>query len=130
MRLFRRSEKKDEIQIKDTTITTELERFVGDDRELYSALYNTMYLDPRKAGFSMTEALENAQKAEKEGKSDRATEWYEMAGRLAVYEGNAKKVVELFREAERVSGKKYQILKNTEKVVSKAQEYYKSNLKS
>lgn len=130
MRLFGKSEKKEEIPVKDVPVTTELEQFAAGDKELYAALYHTMLLDPRKVTFSMTEALENAQTAEKEEKSDRATEWYEMAGRLAIYEGNSKKVVELFREAERVSGKKYPILKNTERIVAKTQEYYKAHLKS
>jgi len=130
LRLFGKSEKKEETPVEDVPATTELEQFAADDKELYAALYHTMLLDPRKVTFSMTEALENAQTAEKEDKPDRATEWYEMAGRLAIYEGNAKKVVELFREAERVSGRKHLILKNTERIVAKAQEYYKAHLKS
>jgi hypothetical protein len=130
MRLFGKSEKKEEIQIKDVVPTTDLETFAGGDKELYDTLYQAIFLDPRKVTFSMAEALENAQTAEKEDKTDRAAEWYEIAGRLAVYEGNAEKVVELFGEAERVSGKKYPILKNTEQAVAKAQEYYKAHLKS
>ncbi|MEM2118592.1 MAG: hypothetical protein QW840_00520 [Candidatus Bathyarchaeia archaeon] len=131
MRLFgRKTEKKETIPVTDTVTVTELEQFLADDKEVYEALYHAMFLDPRKIGISIGEAVEKAHDFEKEGKMDRAREWYEFAGRMAIYEGNTRKVVEFFREAERISGKKYPILKNTEKAVAKAQEYYKKQLKT
>jgi hypothetical protein len=56
--------------------------------------------------------------------------WYEVAGGLAIYEGNVKKVIEYYEAAERVAGKEYPILKNAEKAVAKAQEYYKKYLQA
>ncbi len=89
-----------------------------------------MFLDPRKVGTSMKEAADNAEKSEKEKDFVRARTWYEIAGGLAIYEGNVKKVVEFFTESKKShQDTKYTILKNPEKAVAKAQEYYKQYLK-
>ena len=126
---FRKKEKKIEIETKNTI--TELEQLCGDDKETYEALRHTMFLDPRKPGTSMKEAAENAKKYEKAKDLVRARTWYEIAGSLAIYEGNVKKVVEFFTECEKISpDTKYPILKNPEKAVDKAQEYYKKYLKA
>ena len=123
-----RKKKKVDIEIKKTI--TELEQLCGDDKETYEALHHTMFLDPRKVGTSMKEAAENAKKSEKEKDFVKARTWYEIAGGLAIYEGNVKKVVEFFTECEKISqDTKYPILKNPEKAVEKAQEYYKKYLK-
>jgi len=126
---FRKKEKKIEIETKKTI--TELEQLCGDDKETYEALLNTMFLDPRKSGTSMKEAAENAKKYEKAKDLVKARMWYEIAGGLAIYEGNVKKVLEFFSEIEKISlDTKYTILKNPEKAVAKAQEYYKQYLES
>jgi hypothetical protein len=89
-----------------------------------------MFLDPRKIEISMKDAVENAKKFEKENDLARAKAMYEIAGGLAIYEGNVKKVVEYFSECERLQpDMKYPIIKNAEKAVAKAQEYYKKYLK-
>jgi len=112
-------------------IITELERLCGNDKETYEALIHIMFLDPRKIGTSMKEAAENAKKFEKSNDFVKAGVWYEIAGGLAIYEGNVKKVVEFFSESEKISpNRKYPILKNPEKAVAKAQEYYKKYLKA
>lgn len=108
---------------------TELEQLCGDDKEVYAMLLNTMFLDPRKIGVTMKEAAENAKKAEKEKDFIKANTWYRIAGGLAIYENNVKKVVEYFGESQRISGVAYPILKNPEKAVAVAQEYYKKYLK-
>ena len=126
---FRKKEKKIDIETKKTI--TELKQLCGDDKETYEALHHTMFLDPRKTGTSMKEAAENAKKSEKAKDLVRARTWYEIAGSLAIYEGNVKKVVEFFTECEKISPDiKYPILKNPEKAVEKAQEYYKKYLKA
>ena len=126
---FRKKEKKIEVETKKTI--TELEELCGDDKETYEALRHTMFLDPRKTGTSMKEAAENAKKFEKAKDFVKARTWYEIAGSLAIYEGNVKKVVEFFTECEKISpDMKYAILKNPEKAVEKAQEYYKKYLKA
>ena len=129
---FRKQKKEEKnTDIEHTKIITELEQLCGDDKETYEALLNTMFLDPRKSGTSMKEAAENAKKYEKAKDLVKARMWYEIAGGLAIYEGNVKKVLEFFSEIEKISlDTKYTILKNPEKAVAKAQEYYKQYLES
>ena len=128
---FRKKKKEEKnTDIEHTKIITELEQLCGDDKETYEALFHTMFLDPRKVGTSMKEAADNAKKFEKAKDFVRARTLYEIAGGLAIYEGNVKKVVEFFSEIEEISpDTKYTILKNSEKAVEKAQEYYKKYLK-
>jgi len=106
-----------------------LETLCGDDKETYKALFNIMFLDPRKTETTMKEAAENAKKFEKARDFVKAKVWYEIAGGLAIYEGNVEKVVEFFSQCEKISpGANYPILKNPGKAVAKAQEYYKKYL--
>jgi hypothetical protein len=129
--LLDRFRKKKKTDVETTKTISELEQLCGDDKETYEALLNTMFLDPRKVGTSMKEAADNAKKFEKAKDFVKARMWYEIAGGLAIYEGNVKKVVEFFSEIEKISpDTKYTILKNPEKAVAKAQEYYKQYLES
>ena len=108
---------------------TELEKFLANDSETYEALQRTMLLDPKKVDVSMKEALENAKEFEKQGDVLRARVWYEVAGGLAIYEGDVKKAKEYFSKCAKLSPDiEYPILKNTEKAVQKAQEYYRKYL--
>jgi len=108
---------------------TSLEQICGSDRETYEAL-SLMFLDPRKIDVSMKQAVDNAKKAEKGKDVASARMWYQVAGGLAIYEGNTEKVVEYYGEAERVTGEKYLILTSPDKALAKAQEYYKQYLLS
>ncbi|MCS7124126.1 MAG: hypothetical protein NZ932_01740 [Candidatus Bathyarchaeota archaeon] len=129
--LFKKRKKKDESGKAENTSQrqlTKLEQLCGDDKETYEALYNTMFLDPRKIGVSMKEAVENAKKLEKEKDLTRAKVWYQIAGGLALYEGNVEKVVEYFGKCEKLSGVSYPILKNPKKAATKAREYYEKFL--
>ena len=131
MGLLDRFRKKKKTDVETTKTISKLEQLCGDDKETYEALLNTMFLDPRKVGTSMKEAADNAKKFEKAKDFVKARMWYEIAGGLAIYEGNVKKVVEFFSEIEKISpDTKYTILKNPEKAVAKAQEYYKQYLGS
>lgn len=127
---FRRKKEEAKTATESQRQMTELEKLCGDDKETYEALLDTMFLDPRKIGVSMKEAAENAKKFEKEKDLTRARVWYQIAGGLAIYEGDVEKVVEYFGKCEKLSGASYQILKNPEKAVAKAQEYYEKFLKS
>lgn len=129
---FKRKEKKEEnkIKIESQRSMTELEKLCGDDEETYEALLDTMFLDPRKVGVSVKEAAENAKKFEKEKDLIKARVWYQIAGGLAIYEGDVEKVVEYFSKCEKLSGASYPILKNPQKAVAKAQEYYEKFLKA
>ncbi len=128
---FRKGKKEEKnTNMEHAKIITKLEELCGDDKETYEALFHTMFLDPRKVESSMKEAVENAKNFEKAKDATRARIQYEIAGGLAIYEGNVKKVVEFFSEAAKISPEmKYTILKNPEKAVAKAQEYYKQYLK-
>ena len=109
--------------------TTELEKFLANDKETYEALRRTMLLDPKKVEVSMKEAVEKAKELEKLGDALRARVWYEVAGGLAIYERDIKKVKEYFSKCAKLSPNvEYPILKNTEGAVQKAQEYYKKYL--
>jgi hypothetical protein len=125
--IFRRKKKKTK---EEPVKKTDLEELCADDKETYDALFSVMFLDPRKIHVPMKQAAENAKKSEKEKDFVSARMWYEVAGGLAIYEGNVKKVIEYYGAAERVTGKKYPILKNPEKAVAKAQEYYKKYLQT
>ena len=110
--------------------TTGLESICGDDREAYEALRRTMLLDPRKAGVTIEEAEERAKDFEKEGDAMKARIWYEQAGGLAIYKGDAKKVTKYFGKAAKLSpNTSYPIVEIPERAVAKAQEYYKEFLK-
>ncbi|MDI6847334.1 MAG: hypothetical protein QMD23_04305 [Candidatus Bathyarchaeia archaeon] len=130
--IFRKKKKeKEKADVESTQVMTELEKLCGNDRETYEALLNTMFLDPRKIEVSMKEAVKSAKKFEKAKDSLRAKLWYEIAGGLAIYEGNVKKVTEFFSKCEKISpGTKYLILKNPETAIVKAQEYYQKHLKA
>ncbi|MEM2970939.1 MAG: hypothetical protein QW270_00745 [Candidatus Bathyarchaeia archaeon] len=109
----------------------ELAQICGNDEETYVALVEVMFLDPRNIEVSLKEAVENAKKFEKAKDFANAASWYKIAGGLAIYEGDVKKVVEYFSACEKYShNKKFIILKNPEKAVEKAQEYYKKILPS
>ena len=108
---------------------TELEKFLADDKETYEALQRTMLMDPRKIGVSLKEASEKGKESEKQGDALRARVWYEVAGGLAIYEGDVKKVKEYFNKCAKLSpNAEYPILKNVEGAVQKAQEYYRKYL--
>jgi hypothetical protein len=127
---LRRKKKEEEKVVTGEVKKTELEEICGDDKEVYEALKNTIFLDPRKIGTSMEEAAKKAKEAEKSGDLIRARMNYQTAGGLAIYEGNVKKVVEYFSQCQKISPNiSYPILKNPEKAVAKAQEFYKKYLK-
>jgi hypothetical protein len=125
---FRR--KKDESK-ETKEIVTELQLLCGDDKETYEALIDTMFLHPSKIETSIKEAVEEAKKFEKAKDFVKASTLYEIAGSLALYEGDVSKVVEYFSASEKISSnKKYPILKNPEKAVAIAQQYYKNHPKA
>jgi hypothetical protein len=129
-RVFGRGNKKSKTSTAGVKKLTALEQICGTDKEVYEALFPVMFLDPRKVDVTVKQAVDNAKKAEKEKDIPKARMWYEVAGGLAIYEGNTKKVVEHYGEAARVTGEKYLILDNADKAVAKAQEYYKQYLLS
>lgn len=111
-------------------VTTSLESICSEDTEAYEALYKTMLLDPRKVETSMKDAEEKAKDFEKQGDTLKAKIWYELAGGLAIYEGDVKKVKKYFSKCAELSpNTPYAILKIPERAVAKAQQFYKDYLK-
>jgi hypothetical protein len=131
LKLFGKSEKKDDTRktVETTGMLTQLEQLCGSDKQTYESLHHVMFLDPRKVETPLKEAIEKARSYEKDEDLGKARIWYDVAGGLAIYEGNVKKVTELFSESERLSGMKYPILSNTERAVAKAKEFYEKYLK-
>ncbi|MEA2089873.1 MAG: hypothetical protein U9O89_03835 [Thermoproteota archaeon] len=114
--------KEDEIKME----LTPLEQICSDDKEVYEALRDTMLLYPSKVGVSMKEAVKKAKGFEKQDDDVRAAVWYQVAGGLAIWKGNAKKVKQYFTKCTKLTpNRNYSILENTERAVEKAQEYYK-----
>jgi len=109
---------------------SDLEKICMGDKEVYKALRETMLLDPRKVEVSLKGAVERAKDFEKQKDDLRAKTWYEVAGGLAIYEGDVKKVKEYFGKCAQLSpDRDYIILKIPERAVSKAKEYYQKHLK-
>ena len=109
---------------------SDLEKICMDDKEVYEALRGTMLLDPRKIEASMKEAIEKAKNLEKKGDKLEARTWYHIAGGLAIYQGDVKKVKKCFSKCTELSpDSEYTILKIPERAVNKAQEYYQKHLK-
>ncbi len=128
---FRRKKKQQVVVEPVKPDTSELEKFIGDDKETYEMLRQTMFLDPRKIDVSLKDAIERAKRAEKEKSPEVVTQLYEIAGGLAIYQGDVEKVAEYFGKCAELSPQRnYPILKNPEKAVAKAQEYYKHFLKT
>lgn len=130
---FRKKEKEEKTleSAESTRSVTKLEQLCEGDKEVYEALMSTMLLDPTRIDVSMKDAVRNAKKFEKAKDYVRAKVWYEIAGGLAIYEGDATKVKKFFGKCKKISPEtKYLILKNPEKAVAKAQEYYKKHLKT
>jgi len=128
LKRFRKKEEKPVIE-EEKPVKSELEEFCGNDQEVYKALFDTMFLDPRKIGTSLEEAVKKASVLEKDGDKLRAAVWYQIAGGLAIYENNVEKVKEYFGKCSELTGKKYLILDIPDKAVKKAQEYYHKYLK-
>jgi hypothetical protein len=127
-KLRRKKAKPKEVIKKDTTVTN-LEKICGDDKECYEALRDTMYLDPRKIGTSLVDAAKKAKEFEKQGDTLEAKTWYKTAGGLAICERDVAKVKEYFGKCAKLSqNEDYPILRDPEKAVKKAQEYYQKYL--
>lgn len=109
---------------------SDLEKICMGDKEVYEALRETMFLDPRKVEVSLKEAAKKAKDFEKQKDNLKAKTWYEVAGGLAIYKGDVKMVKKYFDKCAELSpDRDYTIIKIPERAVSKAQEYYQKHLK-
>ncbi|MCD6243517.1 hypothetical protein J7K06_07555 [Candidatus Bathyarchaeota archaeon] len=108
---------------------TELEKLCKGNLEVYNALKDVMFLDPRKINVSIKDAVANAEKFKKEKDNLRAAMWYRMAGGLAIYNGKVSEVKKYFAEYAKLTGREPKILKVLNEAVKVAREYYKKYLK-
>ncbi|MHA1832403.1 MAG: hypothetical protein ACTSV7_00300 [Candidatus Baldrarchaeia archaeon] len=108
---------------------TDLEKLCLDSPDVFKALKDTMFLDPRKIDVSLEEASSRAKKLEKAKDTVRAAVWYRIAGGLAIYSGDVSKVKEYFSKYAKLTGRNVKILEVPEEAVNKAREYYKKYLK-
>jgi len=131
-RLFKKKEKKEkkiENATKGEMEPTELEKICSNSPEIFEALKDTMFLDPRKVDITLEDAITRATKFEKKKDKLRAAVLYKIAGGLAIYKGDVSKVKKCFGKYSKLTGRKLKILENTDEAVKKATEYYKKYLK-
>ena len=108
---------------------TDLEEICGNDKEVYGALFETMYLDPRKIKMTIDQALEKAKEFEREKNVHRARVLYDIAGGLAIYEGNVANVKQFFGKSVKLNPDyPYPILRIPERAVAKAKKFYEKYL--
>lgn len=124
--LDRFRKKKEEVKIIESPKEeTEFDRFFSKDPDVYDALKDFMFLDPRKIDIDLKEAEKRAGEFDKAGDKIRARVWYKIAGQLAIYEGNISKVKKLFKKYQELNPNvKLKILEIPDKAVKMAQEYY------
>ncbi len=131
-RLFKGKEKEKkfgEILEEKKEAFSRLKELCSTDIEVFEALKDTLFLDPRKINFSLNDAVSKARELEKSKDTLRAAVWYRIAGGLAIYEGDASKVREYFGKYAELTGRQPKILQIPDEAVKKAQEYYKKYLK-
>jgi len=121
-------EKPEQQEVKEATEPTELEEFFRGEPEVYEALKDLIFLDPRKVKISINDAEDKAKELKKAKDDLRAAGWYRIAGSLAIYEGNVHKVKDYFSKYAKLTGKNPKILENPELSVKRAQDYYKAFL--
>ena len=124
--LDRFRKKKEEVKtIESPKEGTEFDRFFSKDPDVYDALKDFMFLDPRKIDIDLKKAEKRAGEFDKAGDKVRARVWYKIAGQLAIYEGNISKVKKLFKKYQELNPNvKLKILEIPDKAVKMAQEYY------
>ena len=129
-RLFRRSKREIKIEesVETATEKTELEKLCSSTPEIYEALKEFLLLDPTKIDIDLRDAIENAKKFEKTGKTLSAASWYRIAGGLAIYKGDVEQVKKIFTKYAELTGKKLKILELAEEAVKVAQRYYEEYL--
>jgi len=129
-KLFSRSKEEEKIvETQEVREVTELEELCRGFPKVYEALKDTMLLDPKKIDVDLKEAINKARELEKAGDTLRAAVWYRIAGGLAIYQADVRKVKELFGKYTKLTGITLKILEIPEEAVEKAQEYYNRYLK-
>ena len=112
-------------------MTNRLQELCGGDNELYRALSNLMFLDPKKITMSLENILNEAHDFELKGNNIRAEVGYRIAGGVSLYKGDLEGVRTYFSKASsfaRDSHPEYGTLaKRADEAVSVARKYYESS---
>jgi len=115
-------------EVKEAKEPTEFDEFFRGEPEVYEALKDLIFLNPKKLKISIKDAEDKAKELKKAKDNLRAAGWYRIAGSLAIYEGNVSKVKDYFSKYGKLMGKNPRILENPELAVKRAQDYYKASL--
>ena len=139
---FRRKKEVKEREEEGKTESTEkslLEELCGDDTELFSVLSRTVLLDPsRLLEEGIDPYIKRAQEFEEKKDFLRARVNYQVAGELALYEGDLAKARDFFKKCAQLEpNTEYKKIfayfnkkANAEKALKVAQEYYARTAKS
>ena len=112
----------------EVSATSRLQEICGGDEELYRALSNLMFLDPKKITVPLENVLSEAHNFELEANNLRAELSYRIAGGISLYKGDLENVRTYFSKAAFLAGDSHPeykvITKRADEAVSVAGKYY------
>ncbi len=112
------------------TVTSKLQELCGGDEELYRALSNLMFLDPKRISIPLDRILSDARDFETKSNNLRAEVGYRIAGGICLYQGDVEGVRSNFMRAASVAGNsrvEYStIAKRAGEAVSAAKKFYET----
>ncbi len=112
------------------TVNTRLQELCGGDEELYHALSNLMFLDPKKIVASLDSILNEARDFEMKGNNMRAEVGYRIAGGVSLFRGDTEGARTYFTKASSLSRDarpEYKtVAKRADEAVSVAKKYYEN----
>ncbi len=114
----------------EVSVTSRLQELCGGDEELYGALSNLMFLDPKKITVALETILNEAREFEMNGNIIRAEVAYRTAGGVSLFKGDTAGVRNYFSKASlfAASRPEYMMLvKRADEAVSVARKYYESS---
>ncbi len=115
----------------EVSVASRLQDLCGGDEELYRALSNLMFLDPKKITFPLENVLNEARDFEVKGNNMRAEVGYRIAGGISLYKGDLEGVRTHFAKAASLAGDSHHeyrtIAKRADEAVTVARKYYESS---
>ncbi len=102
----------------------------GGDEELYRALSNLMFLDPKKITVALEIILNEARDFEMNGNNIRAEVAYRTAGGVSLFKGDTEGVKNYFSKASLLAASRPEYMtlaKKADEAVSVARKYYESS---
>ncbi len=112
-------------------MASRLQDLCGGNEELYRALSNLMFLDPKKITSPLESVLNEARDFEVKGNNMRAEVGYRIAGGVSLYKGDLEGVRTHFAKAASLAGDSHPeyrtIAKRADEAVTVARKYYESS---